>query len=70
MIGITDVVLGKENPMAFLLNKSDLSVIDLNIKECEVITTDCIFDVYSGRVRKIHNEPPLAWPAAVWDDAD
>lgn len=45
-------------------------IFDLGIRECEVVATDAIVNAISSRVQESHNYPPLAQPAAFWDDAE
>ena len=51
-----------KSPTAFLHNEID-SVINLGVREREVIAIDAV----SGRVREIHNKPPLARSSAFGD---
>ena len=51
-----------KSPTAFLYNEID-SIINLGVREHEVIAIDAV----SGRVREIHDKPPLARSSAFGD---
>ena len=63
-----DVDLREEGTKAFLHDEID-GVIDPGIGEGRNHPINAIVDAATFQMQKISDEPPLAWPATLWDDS-